>query len=251
MSHRSLSFSTTDEGEVAFEPYSLKTSISLAANLREALRNTPLLQNSYEKVMVLIDSPILLMPADLFHENEKDELFHHAFSQQEGIVVLHHVLPELNAVAVFGISKDMRQVIIDHYPQTRIVPINIPVWHYMHQKSFTGASQKLYAYFHDQRVEVFSFSQNRFKFSNSYAINHPNDALFYILSAWKQLGLDSRADELHLSGDLPEREQLTEEARRYVKHVFVSNPTGEFNRAQVTQIEGMPYDLMLYYLKGL
>ena len=62
--------------------------------------------------------------------------------------------------------------------------------------------------------------------------------------------MNPREDELHLCGDLPEREQLTEEARQYVKRVFVNSPSGEFNRAQVTQIEGISYDLMLHYLKG-
>ncbi len=251
ISHHSLSFSTTEDNKVVFEPYPLKTSISLAANLREALRSTPILKASYEKVAVLTDSPVLMVPADLFHEDEKNEFYHHAFIQQEGKMVLHHVLPALNAVAVFGIQKDLRQVITDHYDKVHIEPVCVPVWQYMHQKSFTGAAQKLYAYFHDQHAEVFCFTQNRFKFCNTFAVNHTNDALFYLLSAWRLLGLDPRMDELHLSGDLPDREQLTEGARRYIKRVYTNNPTGEFNRAPVTQIEGIPFDLMLYYLKGL
>lgn len=100
-------------------------------------------------------------------------------------------------------------------------------------------------------VEVFCFQQNRFKFCNSYAIgNDPNDALYYLLSAWKQAGWSLVRTSLHLCGNLPEREQVTEEARRYVKRVFITNPSGEFNRASVTQIEGMPYDLMLFILKN-
>jgi hypothetical protein len=34
----------------------------------------------------------------------------------------------------------------------------------------------------------------------------------------------------------------------FLKRVFVSNTTGEFNRAPVTLVEGMPYDMMLMYL---
>lgn len=36
----SLSFTTTGAGQVNYERYSLKSSISMAANMREALRNT-------------------------------------------------------------------------------------------------------------------------------------------------------------------------------------------------------------------
>ena len=55
---------------------------------------------------------------------------------------------------------------------------------------------------------------------------------------------------MYLVGDINEREQLMAEAQRFVKHVFYINPTGEFNRAPVTQIKGMPYDLITLFVKG-
>ena len=70
------------------------------------------------------------------------------------------------------------------------------------------------------------------------------------MAAWKQLGLDARHDELHLAGDLAERDVLTAEAQQFIKRVFYINPSGEFNRAPVTQIAGMPYDLMTLFIKG-
>ena len=57
-------------------------------------------------------------------------------------------------------------------------------------------------------------------------------------------------DELYLVGDMPEQDVLLEETKKFVKRVFYINPSGEFNRAPVTQIEGMPYDLMVLFVKG-
>lgn len=247
----SLSFTTTGAGQVNYERYALKSSISIAANMREALRNTAVLDADYQHVAVMVDSPVLMMPADLYNKDEQEELYGHTFTRLEGMTVVSYVLPSLNAVALFTIHRDLRQVLTERFNNLSLIPAVAPVWNHMHQKSFTGVHQKLYGYFHDHHVEVFSFQQNRFKFCNSYSIgNDPNDALYYLLSAWKQLGMEPREDELHLCGNLPEREQLTEEARRYVKRVFITNPSGEFNRASVTQIEGMPYDLMLFILKN-
>ena len=250
-SRNSLAFSTTDGREVSLERYPLKNGISLTANLREALTQVPMLQENYQRVTVLTDSPVLMMPADLFLDEEKGDIYRYTFTGQEMRHVTHSVLPQLNAVAVFSVLKDLRQVLTDRYDKVEFQPVAAPVWNHLHQKSFTGSRVKLYGSFHDHCMEVFSFAQNRFKFYNSYAATNPDDALYYLLAVWKQLGLEPYEDELHLSGTLPEREQLLEKVRQYVKHVFVSSPTGEFNRAQVTQIEGMPYDLMLYYLKGL
>lgn len=247
----SLMFATTDDqSQVVFEQYHINSSITMAANLREALHASSILTGQYQRTLVMVDSPVLMVPTDLFREEEKAELFFHAFTKKPQQVVMHTVLPDLNSVALFCIDKDLLAVINDHLSLPSIVAAMIPVWHHLHQRSYTGIHQKLYGYFHDRRMEVFSFSKNRFKFCNAYTVNNSNNALYYLLSVWKQLGLEPEHDEMHLVGDLPDEEALMSEARQFIKRVFYINPSGEFNRAPVTQIAGMPYDLMTLYVKG-
>jgi hypothetical protein len=250
IAHGHLSFSTVIDCEVVYRPYALNSSISVAANLREALRNEPLLGRPYEHVLVTLGAPVLMVPTDLFREDECEQQYRYAFTPNDQQVVCHTVLPDLNSVAVFPILKDLRTVLGDAFDNVRYTPAMGPVWRHFYQRSFTGQHQKLYAYFHERQMEVFSFAQNRFKFCNSFAVNNPNDALYYVLAVWKQLGMTPNIDELHLAGDVPEREVLTDEATKFVKRVFFANPSGEFNRAPVTQIEGIPYDLMVLYIKG-
>ena len=59
--------------------------------------------------------------------------------------------------------------------------------------------------------------------------------------------MDNMTDELHLSGDMPEREQLVEQLHRFVKKVYILNPTAEFNRTPVSLIKGMPLDLVTLF----
>ena len=245
-----LSFATADDNDVLYEDYALNSSISMAANLREALRTLPMLSDDFERVLVMVDTPTLMVPANLFVEEESEAIYRHAFVGDEQQMVMHTVLPDLNAVALFAIQKDLRSVIANHFSGVRYSAAVAPVWRHLHQRSYTGQHQKLYGYFHDRRMEVFSFQQNRFKFCNAFMVNNPNDALYYLLAIWKQLGMEPEHDELHLVGDINEREQLLEEAQRFVKRVFYINPSGEFNRAPVTQIKGMPYDMMTLFIKG-
>ena len=245
-----LSFATTDGSDVLYEDYALNSSISMAANLREALRTLPLLEDDFERVLVMVDTPTLMVPTNLFVEEESEVIYHHAFTDMEQQLVMHTVLPDLNAVVLFSIQKDLRNVITDNFDNVRYTAAVAPVWRHLHQRSYTGQHQKLYGYFHDRRMEVFSFTQNRFKFCNAYAVNNPNDALFYLLAVWKQLAMEPEHDELYLVGDITERDQLLEEAQKFVKRVFYINPSGEFNRAPVTQIKDMPYDMMTLFVKG-
>lgn len=247
-----LSFSavsTENEGQIVFEPYTVKSGISIAANLREALKKIDLLRNGWQRAAVLLDTPVLMIPVDEFGENKPEVLYRHTISGHEQDVILTTVLPSLNAVAVFPINKDLKVVIDDNFADVRFSHVCIPVWNHLYRRSFTGVRMKLYAYFHDKKLDVFSFRQNRFRFTNSFDTALAPDAVYFILNVWKQLAFDNKRDELHLVGDIPSREELTTELRSFIRNVYVVNPKAEFNRAPITEIQGLPYDLMTYFVK--
>jgi len=239
-----------DNGNIVYEPYVVKSGVSMAANLREAFKTSDMLLEAPPRVRVLIDSPVLLMPVEQFDEKCMQPLHHHAFPACEQDATLYNVLPDLNAVAVFTINKDLRLVVDDHFADAKFVTALSPVWRYLHQRSFIGPRNKLYGYFHERRLEIFSFQQNRFKFCNSFGAKRAYNALYFLLYVWKQLQLQPEYDELHIVGDIPEREWLVGELRRYLQKAYVINPSADFNRAPVTEIKNMPYDLQTLFVKG-
>lgn len=222
----------------------------MAANLREAFKEIDLLANGWQRAMALVDSPVLMMPVDEFNEAQKEALYRHAITGKHDEEVMSVVLPSLNAVAVYSVNKDLKLVIDDHFSDVRFTHVCAPVWNHLYRRSFTGVRMKLYAYFHDKRMDVFSFQQNRFKFTNSFDTDLVPDAVYFVLNVWKQLNFDTKRDELHLVGDLPEREELVQELRTFIQNVYIINPKAEFNRASITEISGLPYDLLTYFVKG-
>lgn len=254
VARHTLSFSTVDPSAgscpVVYEPYTVKSGISMAANLREALKTVALAAYDYQRVTVMTDSNVLMIPVDLFNEAERDTLYRHSYTDTMADVVAHTVLPDLNAVAVFAVNKDLKMVVDDRFSNATFVCALSPVWRYLHQRSFIGNRNKLYAYFHDGKVDIFSFTQRRFKYCNSFDTSSAHDSLYYLLYVWKQLMLKPEHDEMHLVGDIPEPEWVLDELRRFLQRAYVINPTADFNRAPATQIKGMPYDLMTLYVKG-
>lgn len=254
VSRYSLSFSTVDMANAAppvvYEPYTVKSGISMAANLREALKTATLPSRAYQRVMVMVDSPVLMIPVDLFNEDDRAMLYEHSFPKNGNNTVLHNVLPDLNAVAVFAVNRDLKLVVDDNYRDARFMCSVSPVWRYLHQRSFIGARNKLYAYFHEKKLEIFSFGQRRFKYCNSFDVSLAQDALYYLLYVWKQLMLKPEYDEIHIVGDIPEPDWMLAELRRYLQRAYIINPAVDFNRAPATQIKGLPYDLMTFYVKG-
>lgn len=250
----SMSFSTINatqgDSSVVYEPYTIKSGISAAANLREALKSSPLLTMGFQRVLVMVDAPVLMVPTDLFKVAECHDLYVHSFPDSEGSEVLYDPLTNLDAVALYPVNKDLRLVVNDHFRDVKWASAASPVWRYFHQRSYAGTRSKLYAYFHDGRIDIFSYAQNRFKFYNTFDVRNAHDALYFLLYVWKQLAMKEGHDELHLAGDIVEREWLIEELKRYLKRVYIVNPSSEFNRSPVTEIKAMPLDLMTYFVRG-
>lgn len=247
-----LSFATPSEDgdSIIFEPYVVKSGISMAANLRDAFKKADLLLDTPPRVRVLYDGDVLMVPVELFQEDTMETMYRHAFPSKEQEIVYYNVLPDLNAVAVFSMNRDLRLVIDDHFKDVTLVAAISPVWRHLHQRSFTGNRHKLYAYFHEKQIDIFSFQQNRFKFCNSFAAGRPHDSLYFLLYVWKQLQLQPEHDELHIVGDIPEQQWLLSELKKYLQKAYVINPVADFNQAPVTQIKGMPYDMQTLFVKG-
>ncbi|MBO4812363.1 MAG: DUF3822 family protein [Prevotella sp.] len=249
--HNSLMILAQDEGDaLTFEPFVVKSGISMAANLREAFKQSDLLLTAPPRVRVLLDNEVLMVPVELFSEQTMETMFRHAYPSREQEAVCFNVLPDLNAVAVFSVNKDLRLVLDDHFRDVRLLTVMQPVWRYMHQRSFTGMRQKLYAYFHEKRLELFAFQQHRFRFCNSYETARVKDAVFFITYVWNQLAMSQDNDELYLMGDIPEEEETLNMLHRFLKKVMVVNPAADFGQHPATAIKGMPYDLQTLLAKG-
>lgn len=249
----SLAFAAVDiaaDEQIFFKPYTVKSGISMAANLREAFKTPGLLPAEYGRALVIICTPVLMIPVEEYHEQERTTLYCHAFPEYADNTVITSILPTLNAVALFSINKDLKLVIDDHFSDVKIIPLMQPVWNYLHQRSFTGNRRKMYGYFHDKKLDIICFDKNRFKFCNCFDAAHSRDAAYFLLYVWQQLSLDADRDEMHIVGDIPDREWLTEAMRRYVQNVYIINPVADFNRAPITQIKGMTLDLMTLFIKG-
>ncbi len=235
---------------IVYEPYVVKSGISMAANLREAFKTADLLADNLSRARVLVDVPTLMVPVEMFEEATMEELYYHAYHAHGNDVILYNVLPDLNAVAVFAVNRDLKTVLDDHFSDLQFIAALSPVWRHLHQRSFTGVHNKLFGYFHDKKLDIFTFQKNRFKFCNQYEARQGRNAIYFLLYVWNQLMLDNEHDEMHLAGKTEELEELMTELRKYVKKVYYINPSADFNRAPATQVKEMPYDLMTLFTKG-
>ena len=251
-SRNNMAFAVGDpqeNGMLVYEPYEMNMGISVAANLREAFKVSELLQSGYKRLLAEMDTPVMLMPIDDFGTQDIETLYHHTYHRQGNEEILSSILPDLNAIAVFAINKDLKLVIDDHFKDIRIQPLMQSVWTHIYCHLYTGPRRKLFAYFHEKRMEVFSFQQNRFRFSNSYEVENEHDALYYLLYIWKLTGMDTEKDELCLIGDTPYLNGFIDKAKQHLKLCRLINQEVYFSNSQLAKRKELPYDMKAIYLE--
>ncbi len=246
-----LTFSVGDPKQIdtiVYEPYTLNNAISSAANLREAFKQVELLQSGYTRALVLTDSPTLLIPTEEWDEGQVEALYGYAFTPAKSDEILWRQIPNLNAVAVFSINKDLKMVIDSHFKDIRYTTLTEPVWTHFYKRNFDGMRAKLFAYFYEKKMNVFSFAQNRFTFCNTFEAKHPKDALYYLLYTWKQLGMNNEADQLYVMGDVTEEAWMNEQLQKFIGHVLFIKPETDFAQTTMASDKRISYDLKAVYL---
>lgn len=247
VSDTTLSFATqTQDGQLLYEPFPVRNGMSMAANLREAFRNSDILLGDYRRAFVMIDSPTLVLPIDEA-DTDIDAQYRYVYANTEGSVVETHLIPILNVVVAYAVNKDLKMVLEDNFSDVRLLPLMTTTWEFLMRRNMTGGAKKMFAYFHDGKMDVSVFSRNRFLFVNSFEGTDAHDAVYFALGVWKQLGLNSNEDEFHYMGNVPEQDWFVEEMRQFIKKVFPINPAVELPNAETLAASGMAADMMITF----
>ena len=79
VSKGSLIFAIADTdhpNNIVYEPYTAKSGVSMAANLREAFKTADILQRPTHRAQVLVDTPVVLVPIEEYDETKNEILYH-------------------------------------------------------------------------------------------------------------------------------------------------------------------------------
>lgn len=234
----------SQEEEFSFIPYATRSSISVTANLKNAIASEQILQKSYERVnIILCESRYTVVPVDEFEESRAEELFRYNFPDDDGTVVMFNTLPKNKAVLLFSVNKNAEAMIREQYPNCRFYHQMTPVIEHFYDKSFVGNNTKMFIYEHERCSDIFAFDRGRLLFTNTFPNRETDDSIYYYLFIWKQLAMSQENDEMHLVGTINNRQRLLTELRKYVRKVYLINPAMEFKHLKVAENADVPYDI--------
>ena len=250
-----LSFCTYAPGlEEPFEykVWDVNHTISMTANLKEALRVEPMLQQQYQRVNVLIaTSHFTTVPVAAFQKEDIQTIYQFAFPKDVPQHVSYNVLRRSGIAIVFGLERNIYQLLLDDFPRARFYASASTLIEFFGERSLIGKGRKMFVYLHEKEMTLYAFEQGRMLFVNTFNAVSVADIQYYTLNVWKQLEFDQVDDALFVVGDMEGRTtELVEKINYFLQNVSVIDRSEDFKDRLTMGNQFIPYDLQSLLVCG-
>ncbi len=245
-------YTPTDKSPYKYVEYRIKPTISLAANLKEALQNEDILKAPYKRVNILITNMhFTVVPTMAFNSDNIEDIYKYNFPKDKANHVSFNVLRRSGIAIIFGFDKNVYQLLLDDFPNARFYASASTLIEYLSEKSLSGKGKKMFAYVHENEMTLFCFNQGRMVFINSFESKNTEDNQYYILNVWKNLGMDQLEDKLCIVGDCDNRYELADKMSMFVKDVTLMDRENDYKYTKAMKTAMIPYDLQTLLVCGL
>lgn len=200
--------------------YKVNESLSLTANLKQAIDELEWLGYTYQAVnIVTVTHRYTLVPMDFFEDEQVEAIFYHNFKPMDNEAVLYQILHKSNAVLLFGIDKAFLTLLQEQFPQAQIQVQAAPLVEYLSTRNRLEKHRQLLCYANEEQITIAAMERRSLLLCNSFTCHCTADRLYYLLYTWKQLGFDQLQDELLLVDNTAASEELKQELSRYIQQV--------------------------------
>ena len=227
-----------------YKEYDVQPTISLAANLKNALMSEPMLKGDYQRVNVMITSPhTTFVPVADFDAEAVEDIYSFNFPQDKGMKISYNMLRRSGIAIIFGMDKNIYQLLIDDYPKARFYASASTLIERFGNKSLSHANKQIYAYLHERELTIYAFQSGRLLMSNTFNAKTVDDSMYYILNLSQQLPFSQIDDDIYIVGDTQREHSLADSLQNFIKNIYVIDRKVDFKNALTAGNNLIPYDL--------
>jgi hypothetical protein len=187
------------------------------SRFREAFFERPFFNYPFRKIKIVNRTPTFtFVPNLLFEEKEKESYMQFLFAESEDKVLAQTLLePEITILhalpeAVYGfLRRSFPEASIVHHAAAQIT------WGQSAENQGENAN-RMFIFRQPEGMDVVCFSHQQLLLSNYFECRSTEDALYYILYAYKQLRFNQKTDPIHL---LEAEDELAENLKIYIQNV--------------------------------
>ena len=198
----------------------------------------PFLASSFRKVYVINGYPeFTFVPELLYKEEDIESLFEFNISYSTG-KILSQKLRRPEVVTLHKMPEEVYQFLNRSFSNAKFVHQLSPLIVYFQEKNKVTNASQFIVNLNDKRLDIICFSKGNFILGNSFQISRMQDAVYYILFAWKQLKLDQIKDYIYIAGNKLEKTGLMKEIQAYIHNIIPVNisPMAHFSGIETQNI---------------
>jgi len=206
--------------------YKVDESLSLTANLKQAIDELEWLSYKYKTVHIVIATRrFTLVPLDFFEDEHAEALFNYNFQEVDNEVVEYNILQKNDTVVLYGIDKALLSLIYNQFPEVQVKVQAASLIEHLTIQNRQADQKQMLCFISKDSITIAAIEHHNLLYCNSFSCNHTADRLYYILYCWKQMGMNQLTDELLLANTLTGKEELNDVLARYVSNITPISPT--------------------------
>ena len=208
------------------------------SSFKQFFFDNPFLASSFRKVYIINAYPeFTFVPELLYKEEDVESLFEFNISHSIG-KILSQKLRQPSVVTLHKMPEEVYQFLNRSFSNAKFVHHLSPLMVYFQDKNKTTNASQFIVNLNDKQLDILCFSEGNFLLGNSFQISQMQDAVYYILFAWKQLKLDQIRDYIYIAGDKQQKMALMKEIQAYIHNIIPVNipPMAHFSGVETQNI---------------
>lgn len=198
-------------------------------------------------VQALLTGESIQVPLQMFKKEEANALFSLAHPKASANKIFYNILPSLEIAEVFCIERELEDILVKRFPSIRFYHIHTMMLEKLVLNTGTGA-ERLYAYFHDNKMFVFSYNGQQLLYANTFIATECDNLVYYVLSVWKELGRQPATDKCLFIGNNNLMPDVIRSIKRYIRNVEWLSPADLYRRSSLAQTKNIPFDVLTLLL---
>ena len=179
------------------------------------------LLDDYGKVAIVVNAPhFVILPTDIASNYDLAHDNYTTVFPDDDCETTTCLLPQCNIGIAFGMPGDLQGFLMRTFNNAPIYHHLFPLCeHFKRLNTGTGIS-RMFINMHDTYMDMVIYSHGEVILANTFYVRNTADATFLALHTWKSFQLNATSDEIQLTGERQQRDQLAAELRKYVKFVM-------------------------------
>lgn len=188
--------------------------------LENCIYDNPVLIQDFKKIIVSVDSShFVVLPIELAEDETVQDILEYMYVGDDGDYNINELITSKSSLACL-IPRGVLAFLQRTFNMPKIVHHLTPLCVYSAEKCQKSGISRMFVHLYDNRMDMCVFGKDELLMTNTFHLREKDEAVFYMLNAWQNLGLDVRSDELQISGDKALRDTLTPQLRKYINYVM-------------------------------